>query len=176
MRNSVYLDYNATTKPRPSALEGAKKALEYWGNPSSVHQDASKAKNLLWSSRQNLSRFIGCEPLEIIWTSGASESNNQALKGLFTKPPQKRNELIISSIEHPSILSVADYLSHQGWKIHKIPVSKEGFLDESSFEKHLSEKTLLFLLCWLIMKQGLSFPSKNWLKKPMKKGLFFTVI
>ena len=173
MRDSVYLDYNATTKPRPSAIEGAKKAIKYWGNPSSVHQTASKAKSLLWSSRQNLSQFIGCEPLEIIFTSGASESNNQAIKGLFLKPAQNRNELILSSVEHPSILSAADFLSSQGWKVHKIPVSKEGFIDERFFEKHLSEKTLLVSIMLANNETGVIFPIQKLAQKTHEKGAFF---
>lgn len=170
---SIYLDHNATTQPRPSALKGAEKAVNCWGNPSSVHQNASKAKSLLWSSRKNLSLFIGCEPLEIIFTSGASESNNQAIKGLFIKPEQKRNELIISSVEHPSILSVADFLSSQGWKVHKIPVSKEGFLDESFFEKHLSEKTLLVSIMLANNETGVIFPIQKLAQKTHEKGAFF---
>ena len=173
MRDLIYLDYNATTKPRSSALEGAKKAIEYWGNPSSVHQTASKSKSLLWASRQSLSQFIGCEPLEIIFTSGASEANNQALKGLFVKPPGKRDELMISSIEHPSILAVADFLSSQGWKVHKIPVSKEGFLEESYFQKHLSEKTLLVSIMLANNETGVIFPIQKLAKKAQEKGAFF---
>lgn len=173
MRDSIYLDYNATTKPRPSALEGAKKAIKYWGNPSSVHQNASKAKNLLWSSRQSLSQFIGCEPLEIIFTSGASEANNQAIKGLFIEPTQERKELMISSVEHPSILAVADFLSSQGWKVHKIPVSKEGFLDEDFFEKHLSEKTLLVSIMLANNETGIIFPIQKLAEKTHEKGAFF---
>ena len=131
-KNRVYLDHNATTKPRPSAIKGVEKALKYWGNPSSTHQNASKAKNLLWEARQNLSQFLNCHPLEIIFTSGASEANNQAIKAPFQnlQKTKERNELIISAVEHPSVSYTADFLSQQGFTVHKIPVSKEGFLDE----------------------------------------------
>ena len=132
-KSRIYLDHNATTAPRAIAIKGAKKAMRFWGNPSSVHQNASKAKALLWESRQNLSRFLACHPLEIIWTSGASESNNHAIKGLFQNHRGDRNELIVSAVEHPSVLSVADFLSRQGILVHKIPVSRKGFLDEDFF-------------------------------------------
>lgn len=169
----IYLDHNATTAPRPSALEGAKKALKFWGNPSSIHQNASKAKALLWSARQELSYFLNCYPLEIIFTSGASESNNNAIKGLFQNLKQDRNELIISSIEHPSVLSVADFLSYRGFKVHKIPVSKQGFLNVSFLEKHLSEKTLLVSIMAANNETGVLFPIKDLAKKAHKKGALF---
>ena len=174
-KNRVYLDHNATTKPRPSAIKGAEKALKHWGNPSSIHQNASKAKNLLWSARQNLSQFLNCHPLEIIFTSGASEANNQAIKSPFQnlQKIKKRNELIISSVEHPSVLYTADFLSQQGFTVHKIPVSKQGFLDEDFFEKYLSEKTLLVSIMSANNETGVIFPIKKWVKKAQEKGALF---
>ena len=169
----IYLDHNATTPPRPSALKGAKKAMEFWGNPSSIHQNASKAKALLWEARQNLSHFLNCHSLEIIFTSGASESNNHAIKGLFTKIKDQRNELIISSVEHPSILSVADFLSHQGIRVYKIPVSRQGVLDENFFDKHLGEKTLLVSVMAANNETGILFPIKKLVKKTHEKGALF---
>ena len=174
-QNRIYLDHNATTKPRPSAVESVKKALKHWGNPSSTHQNASKAKSLLWEARQNLSHFLNCHPLEIIFTSGASEANNQAIKGLFQRLNKKsqKNELIISSVEHPSILHTADFLSHQGFTVHKIPVSKQGFLDEDFFEKCLSEKTLLVSIMSANNETGVIFPIEKWIKKAQEKGALF---
>ena len=78
----IYLDYNSTTPPLPEAIQGAEKAFQEWGNPSSVHQSAAGAKALLWESRQHIAKLLSCHPLELIFTSGASESNNQAIKGL----------------------------------------------------------------------------------------------
>ena len=174
-KNRIYLDHNATTEPRLSAIEGAKKALKHWGNPSSVHQNASKAKNLLWEARQNLSKLLNCHPLEIIFTSGASESNNHAIKGLFQKQDKasQRNELIISAVEHPSVLYTADFLSQQGFTVHKIPVSKQGFLDEDFFENRLSEKTLLVSIMSANNETGVVFPIEKWIKKTQEKGAFF---
>ncbi len=169
----VYLDHNATTAPRPSALRGAKKAFKFWGNPSSIHQSASKAKALLWSARQELAYFLNCHPLEIIFTSGASESNNHAIKTLFQCARITRNELIISSVEHPSVLSVAEFLSHQGCKVHKIPVSKEGFLDVDFFKEHLNERTFLVSIMAANNETGVFFPIKKLAKKTHEKGALF---
>lgn len=173
LKTRVYLDYNATTAPRSSAIKGAKKAIKCWGNPSSVHQNASSSKALLWSARQSVSRFLACHPMEIIFTSGASESNNHAIKGLFQKPQTDRNELIISSVEHPSVMAVAELLIQQGVTVHKIPCSKQGFLDEDFFEKHLSEKTLLVSVMMANNVTGVIFSIQNLIQKAHKKGALF---
>ena len=170
---NVYLDYNATTPPKGLAFKAVKKAMDFWGNPSSIHQQASSAKALLWESRQELSQFLGCHPMEIIFTSGASESNNQAIKGLFQQAQTDRKELIISSVEHPSVLAVADFLSSQGFIVHKIPVSKKGLLDTDFFEKHLSEKTLLVSIMAANNETGVLFPIKELAKQARQKGALF---
>ena len=170
---SVYLDYNATTPPRPSAIKGAKSALKFWGNPSSVYQMSGQAKALLWSSRQELGQFLNCHPLEIIFTSGASESNNHVIKGLFQNRKQYKNELMISSVEHPSILGAADFLSHQGFSVHKIPVSKKGILNQDFLKQHLSEKTLLVSIMGANNETGVLYPIKELVQIVHKEGVLF---
>lgn len=174
-KKRVYLDNNATTAPHPLAIEGVKKALKSWGNPSSVHHSASQSKALIWSARKNLSHFLKCHPLEIIFTSGASESNNYAIKGLFQSIAKNspRSELLISQVEHPSVSSVASFIEEQGFKVHKIPVSKEGFLDEGFLEEHLTEKTLLVSIMSANNETGILFPIKKWVQKAHEKGALF---
>ena len=172
-KHQIYLDYNATTPPHPSALKAAQRALDFWGNPSSVHQTSAEAKALLWKSRQSLARFIGCHPLEIIFTSGASEANNQALKGFFSSPSERRQELIVSAVEHPSVKAVADFLSSKGFKVHVVPVSRKGILNEDFFEEVLSEKTLLVSIMRAHNETGVLFPIKRLAKKAKERGAFF---
>lgn len=169
----IYLDYNATTPPHPLALKAAGKAFELWGNPSSVHQTSAGAKALLWETRQTLAQFIDGHPLEIIFTSGASEANNQVLKGLFSLAGEKRRELIISAVEHPSIKEVAKWLSKRGFKVHTVPVSRKGFLDESYFEEVLSENTLLVSIMRAHNETGVIFPIKELAGKAHDKGAIF---
>ena len=172
--NRIYLDYNSTTPLWPEAVNGAKKAFIEWGNPSSIHQTASGAKTLLWESRQYIAKLLFCHPLELVFTSGASESNNQAFKGLCLKAASgKRNEVILSSVEHPSLLSVGDFIRKQGFKVHYVPVSKEGQLDEEYFEKHLSEKTLLVSVMLANNETGVIYPIKKLAEKAKQKGAFF---
>jgi len=174
-KKRVYFDNNATTAPSPYAVSAVKKALKHWGNPSSVHQDASQSKALIWTSRESLSTFLNCHPLEIIFTSGASESNNHAIKGFFQdlKSQGVRSELVISSVEHPSVLNSALFLEKQGFKVHKIPVSRKGFLNEDFLEKHLTEKTLLVSIIAAGNETGALFPIKKWIRKAHEKGALF---
>ncbi len=171
--NHVYLDYNATTPPDKEVLKTAQKSFNYWGNPSSVHQAAMESKNLIWKSREKVSQFIGCHPLEVIFTSGASESNNFALKGLFEKNGGEKNELIISSVEHPSLMMTAEYLSQKGFKVHKIPVSREGVLDEYFFDRCLNQKTLLVSIMVANNETGILTSLPRLIQKAKSKGSYF---
>lgn len=181
-KKRIYFDNNATTAPSPYAISAVKKALKHWGNPSSAHQNAGQAKALIWEARESLSAFLNCQVLEIIFTSGASESNNQAIKALFQdlNPLQNnshthsnRTELIISSVEHPSVFNQGVFLEKQGFKVHKIPVSRQGCLDEEFLEKRLTEKTLLVSIMSANNETGVLFPIKKWIDKAHEKGALF---
>lgn len=169
----IYLDYNSTTPPLPEALLGAEKAFKEWGNPSSVHQSASGAKALLWEARENLAKLLSCHPLELIFTSGASESNNQAIKGLCPEPKGHRNEVILSSVEHPSVLTLGEFLKKRNFKVHYAPVSRKGKLDENRFDKMLGEKTLLVSIMLANNETGVIYPVKKLASKTKERGAFF---
>lgn len=169
----VYLDHNSTTPVWPEAIQGALNAFKEWGNPSSVHQNAAGAKALLWQARQHLARLIACHPLEIIFTSGASESNNQAIKGLCHNPDNQKNEVIFSAVEHPSLTAQVGFLKDQGFKVHYVPVSREGQLNEDDFDKVLSEKTLLVSIMLANNETGLIYPVKALAQKSRARGAFF---
>ena len=128
---------------------------------------------MLWESRQHIAKLLSCHPLELIFTSGASESNNQAIKGLCLDSENKRNEVILSAVEHPSVLSLGDFLKREGFKVFHVPVSKEGELDESWFDKTLGDKTLLVSLMLANNETGVIYPVKKLAKKTKERGAFF---
>ncbi len=168
------MDYNAAAPLLPAARRGAEKAFEELGNPSSVHQDAAGAKALLWGARQSIAGFIGCHPLELIFTSGATEASNHALKAVFEGAKGGgRSELMVSAVEHPSVMAAAEYLAEKGVKTHVIPVSKEGLIDEDFFERHLSAKTLLASVMMANNETGALYPVKKLAKKAHKLGALF---
>ncbi len=172
----VYLDYNATTPPAKFLLDKINEWFSVWGNPSSVHRTGQLARSALWSSKVQVARFIGCRPLELVVSSGASEANNMAIKGLHEKyfPARSdRNEIIMSTVEHPSVKAPMDILKAKGMKQIIIPVSKEGKLDERAYKEALSEKTFLVSIMYANNETGHVFPIHRLSQMARKAGAFF---
>jgi len=175
-KNRVYLDYNATTPPLALLSEKLKSFLPLWGNPSSVHQDGQPAKNLLFNSKHYLSDFLGCNPLELIACSGGSEANNHAIKGLYEKyysQSSNRNEIIVSAVEHPSVLAPVEALRNKGVCIKILPVSREGELDLSYYQSLLNDKTFLVAVMYANNETGHIFPIHKMAGMAHEAGAFF---
>ena len=119
----IYLDYNATT---PVAREVAEAmmpfVLEDFGNPSSTHPMGRRAKEALEKARGQVSRMLGCESNEIVFTSGGTESNNMVLKCVTWGLRNKGRHIITTQIEHPSIINTALFLMNDGYDVTFLPV------------------------------------------------------
>ena len=175
-KNQVYLDYNATTPPAFILTQKVQEYLSSWGNPSSVHQVGQKARSVFWSSKMKLAELMGCHPLELIATSGGSEANNMAIKGLYEKysfQRPERNEIIISSVEHPSVKVPVKNLEKKGIKIKYIPVSKNCELDLSFYQSILSEKTFMVSVMYANNETGSIFPISRMVQMAHEVGAFF---
>lgn len=141
--NWIYLDNASTTCGYAEvAREMEKWLLKEYGNPSSSHQMGDEARKALDEARGKLASKIGAKPEEIIFTSGATESNNLAILGLAKAYPKKK-KIIISSIEHDSVYEPCQHLKSWGYKIVEIPVNREGFVDLNELEKEIDRNTLL---------------------------------
>jgi len=142
----IYLDYAATT---PVDARVKKAMLPHFdkkfGNTMSLHSFGQEAKLALEESRKTLADLINAKPNEIIFTSSATESNNQALKGLALseRSESKGKHIIISAIEHPCVLESAKWLEKQGFKITKIPVDKFGTVNPKNVERAIKPETIL---------------------------------
>ncbi|PIS09999.1 MAG: cysteine desulfurase, partial [Bdellovibrio sp. CG10_big_fil_rev_8_21_14_0_10_47_8] len=159
----IYLDFNATT-PLSSDLAArlGEVAIESWGNPSSIHWAGQKSKKIIREARQFVAQSLGVHPLEIIFTSGGSEVNNQVLQSVFEKSRASgRNEFITSKIEHPSIVKTLQHLKSLGAIIHEIPVDLDGSWSWSAFEKVLSERTALVTVMLANNETGLVLPIRQ---------------
>lgn len=144
MRKIVYLDNAATTQIDQRVLEIVIKSLRLnYGNASSMHTIGVKAKESLTLSREKLAQFINAKPEEIIFTSGGTESNNLALKGVAFANRHIGNHIIVSSIEHDCILETCKWLETQGFFVTYLPVDTEGFVDLKLLERCISHKTIL---------------------------------
>jgi len=140
---TIYLD-NAATTPVDERVFLAMKPYfsEKYGNASSLHQKGQEAKMALEESRETIAKSIGAKPDEIIFTSGGTESNNLAIKGLAFAYPEKKH-IIISKIEHDCVLNVCKWLESRRYKVTYLNVDSEGFVDLKQLEKAITPETLL---------------------------------
>ena len=127
----IYLDYNATTPIAPKVRDAMKPFFgEYFGNPSSNHGVGRICREAIEDARGHIASLIGADREEIVCTSGGTESNNLALKGvLLRNAPSADGHLIISAIEHPAISQPAEYLSRLGFAITVVGCDKNGTVD-----------------------------------------------
>jgi len=164
----VYLDFNATTPLSDEVLRKLPELVQFWGNPSSIHQASRPPKTILRETKRKLAEYFQCSPLEIIFNSGASEGNNTVLKSVWNtyRPGNHfqnpvKNEFIISSVEHPSVMKTAEYLKSEGAIIHYIPVNRQGEIDLHFIKNKISEKTALISCMFANNETGTVFPIKE---------------
>ncbi len=144
MKLPVYLDYNATTPVDPAVTEAM---LPYFttafGNPSSSHSIGLEAFRAVNRARETVADFLNCYPDEIIFTSGGSESNNTAIKGIAATYGDKGDHIITSAIEHPAVIEVCKYLETKGFKITYLPVDRYGMISVDDLRNAITDKTIL---------------------------------
>ena len=144
MKQKIYLDNAATTQvDERVVLSMLPYHSEEYGNASSLHSYGTHAKEILDRSRRKLASFIGAEPDEIVFTSGGTESNNLALKGIAFANRSKGNHIIVSTIEHDCVLNVCKWLETQGFYITYLPVDNTGVVDVNELKKFINPKTIL---------------------------------
>ncbi len=141
----IYLDYNATTPIAPSVQEAMLPFLaEHFGNPSSTHALGRACREAIEDARSQVAALLGAEADEIVFTSGGTESNNLALKGVMLRePPQAGGRLVISAIEHPAIMEPARWLREWGYGVTVIGCDRWGRIDPEAIAGALDAKTRL---------------------------------
>jgi cysteine desulfurase len=141
---TVYLDYNATTPLRPEVLEAMLPYLSaHCGNPSSVHWAGRRAKQGLEEARERVAAFIDARPTEVLFTSGGTESNNLALRGVLWAARGKGMHVITTAIEHSSILEPLRMLACEGFTATILPVDNEGRISAEGLTAALRPETVL---------------------------------
>jgi cysteine desulfurase len=145
MSKPIYLDYNATT-PIDPAVRGAMLPYlsEYFGNPSTTHAYGPPAKEAVERARQQVASLIGAAPEEVIFTSGGSESDNQAIIGAALANSRQEKHIITMCIEHPAVLNTCRYLEERlGFKVTYLPVDKYGLVDPEAVRRAITKETFL---------------------------------
>jgi cysteine desulfurase len=139
----IYLDHNAITPVRPEALEAVRRALEAFGNPSSVHAAGRAARGLLDEARACLARALAAAPAEIVFTSCATEAAALAIRGALATAPPGRRALVVTAVEHPCVLDLATALATEGTPVRVVPVDRDGQPDMDVLRHAVGEDTAL---------------------------------
>ena len=140
----IYLDHAATTPTHPKVVRAMLPYFtEAFGNPSSVYSYGQEAKGAIEEARTNVAELIGARSEEIVFTSGGTEGDNLALKGIAYANGQKRNHIITTAIEHHAVLEVCRFLETMGFKITCLPVDQYGLVDPADVKKAVTAKTIL---------------------------------
>ncbi len=143
-KNPIYLDYNATTPIASEvANEMAPYLYEHFGNPSSNHSYGAEAKRAVEKAREQVAALLGCLPYEIVFTSGGTESNNLAIRGVALANREKGNHIITSAVEHPAVSEVCAWLQDQGFRITVLPVDEYGLVDPNNLRDAITKDTIL---------------------------------
>ena len=170
---TIYFDNNATTKVAEEVLEEMEPLFcELYGNPSSMHTFGGQMGRKIGQARERIAGLLGCEPSEIVFTSGGTESDNTAIKGTLAALPHKR-KIITSRIEHPAVLTVCRELENQGYTVVELPVDKEGQLDIEQLAEQLDDDTALVTIMYANNETGVIFPIDQISKMVADKGVVF---
>ncbi len=140
----AYLDNGATTQVAKEVAQAMQTLLtKKFGNPGSLHSFGEEAKSEMEKARAIIAKKINADTSEIIFTSGGTESNNLAIRGIAYKNKEQGNHIITSAIEHPSVLRTCEALEKEGFKITYLSVDKEGFIDLKKLEEAITPQTIL---------------------------------
>jgi cysteine desulfurase len=140
----IYLDTNASTPIAPEVVAAMEPLLrEAFGNPSSGHWAGAPAKAALATARSQVATLLGCGADEVVFTSGGSEANNLALKGLFFRRQGRPSHIIATTIEHPAVLAPCRFLENLGARVTLVPVDGAGLVDPDDIRKAIASDTVL---------------------------------
>lgn len=152
----TYLDYSATCPIDEEVLESFVKASKYIGNPNSLHKLGTEAKALIDASTNQIANILNVKPSEIIYTSGASEANNLAIKGMETYS-NRGNHIITTDLEHSSIYGPLNYLSNHGYEVDIVPL-KNGLVDIEALKEMITDKTIFVSISAVNSETGIRQP------------------
>ena len=155
----IYLDYSATTPVNDLVLESFNKVTkQFVGNPNSLHKLGMDAKKIIDASSEQIASILGIRANEIIYTSGASEANNTAIKGICFKYKNRGNHIITTELEHSSIIAPLSYLQNNGFIVDFVKLDKNGQIDLDDLERLMNDKTILVSIASVNSEVGIKQP------------------
>ena len=142
--NPIYMDYAATTPTDQRVVEAMLPYFgEIYGNPSSLHGFGQEARAAMEGARAKIAAFLGAKPAEIVFTSGGTESDNLAIKGVAWANRKKGDHVITSAIEHHAVLETCRFLEKEGFRVTYLPVDGDGLVDPADVVKAITDRTTL---------------------------------
>jgi cysteine desulfurase len=143
-QRTIYMDHSATTFVKPEVLEAMIPYFtEHFGNPSSIYGIARHSKKAIETARVQTAKALGADPDEIYFTSGGSESDNWAIKGVALANRKRGNHIITTQIEHHAVLHTCKFLEKEGFEVTYLPVDQYGLVNPEDLENAITEKTIL---------------------------------
>ncbi len=145
----IYMDHAATTYTKKDVVDAMIPYFtEYFGNPSSIYGIARESKKAVDAARAQVAKALGADPDEIYFTSGGSESDNWAIKGIASANRKRGNHIITTSIEHHAVLHTCQFLEKEGFVVTYLPVDQYGLVDPNELEKAITDKTILISIMY----------------------------
>jgi len=171
------MDYAAGMPVDPRVLKTMEPFfMENYGNPSSSHSFGAKPKNAMSESRERVARLVGAEkPEEVIFTSGGTESNNLAIKGVAYRNKEKGNHIITATIEHISVINICKHLQRQGFETTYVPVDRQGMVDSERLKEEITNKTILISVMYANGEIGTIQPIREIGKIAQENQIYFHV-
>jgi len=155
----VYFDHNATTPVHPEVRKAISPYLEeLFGNPSSIHWAGREVRKGIEDARQEIASCFGCQPLEVVFTSSGTESDNLAIKGVVYRPGRSGGHIVTSRVEHPAVLNSCRFLESQGFRVTYVPVNGQGIVEPDAVRGALSPDTVLVSIMYANNETGAIMP------------------
>ena len=170
----IYLDFNASTPIAPEAADAMRGVLaEPFGNPSSGHWAGEQAKRAVEKARAQVAALLECRPNEIVFTSGGSEANNHALKGVFFAKGQTKAHFITTQVEHPAIINPCRFLERLGATVSYLPVDGYGRVDPEEVRRAITPETILISVMHANNEVGTIQPIPDIARIAREQGILF---
>ena len=170
----IYLDHAATTSVKPEVLDAMLPYFtEKYGNPSSIYSLGRENKKAIDDAREKVAKSLNAQPKEIFFTSGGSESDNWALKGIAFANQAKGKHIITTNIEHHAVLNTCKFLTKQGFEVTYVPVDEKGRVHVEDIEKAIRPDTILISVMFANNEIGTIQPIKEIGKLAREKGIYF---
>ncbi|WP_416197862.1 MAG: cysteine desulfurase NifS [Sporanaerobacter sp.] len=174
MRNYIYMDNAATTPTKKEVLaEMLPYFSEKYGNPSSIYSLGGQSKNAIEKAREQVATVLGAKSKEIYFTSGGSEADNWAIKGIAFANRHKGNHIITSKIEHHAVLHTCEFLERQGFRITYLDVDEYGVVDIEQLKSSITDETILISIMFANNEIGTIQPIKEIGEIAKEKGIYF---